>query len=176
MLNGFYVVADRFVQPSSPFGLEPLDIAIRELHPEFAKALGKEELHLDDMPEVPGEVRFGYAVGFPENMKRRLEEDRGYRISMPQCTVLAEINRKPDQRFTLHSQVHRKAIAYEQFSGMSGGPIFWSDENRFGIYGIVYEGGAKPSTDDDAEIYVFGELATPDTIRGWTAEVPELTF
>lgn len=59
---------------------------------------------------------------------------------------------------------------------MSGGPIFWSDEHQFGIYGIVYEGDAKPSTEDTAEIYVFGELATPDTIRGWIKEVPALTF
>jgi hypothetical protein len=176
MLNGFYVVHDRFVQPSPPFGSASPDVAIRELHPDFAKALGKEELHLDDMPDVPSEVRFGYAVGFPENLKQRLEEDRGYRISMPQCTVLAEINRQPDQRFTLHSQVRREAVAHERFSGMSGGPIFWSDEHQFGIYGIVYEGDAKPSTEDTAEIYVFGELATPDTIRGWIKEVPALTF
>jgi hypothetical protein len=27
-----------------------------------------------------------------------------------------------------------------------------------------------------AEIFVFGELATPDTIRGWIKEVPTLKF
>lgn len=176
MLNGFYVVQDRFVQPSPSLGSGTLDVAIRGLHPDFAKALGKEELHLDDMPAIPNEVRFGYAVGFPENLKRRLEEDRGHRISMPQCSVLAEINRPPDQRFTLHSQVRREAVAHEQFSGMSGGPIFWSDEDQFGIYGIVYERDAKISANDMAEIYVFGELATPDTIRGWIKEVPTLKF
>lgn len=176
MLNGFYVVHDRFIQPSPSFGSASLDVAIRELHPDFAKSLGKEELPLDDMPELTSEVRFGYAVGFPENLKRRLEEDGGYRISMPQCSVLAEINRQPNQRFTLYSQVRRESVAHEQFSGMSGGPIFWSDENRFGIYGIVYEGDAKSSSEDTADIYVFGELATPDTIRGWIKEVPALGF
>jgi hypothetical protein len=176
MLNGFYVVHDRFIQPSPSFGSASLDVAIRELHPDFAKSLGKEELPLDDMPELTSEVRFGYAVGFPENLKRRLEEDGGYRISMPQCSVLAEINRQPNQRFTLYSQVRRESVAHEQFSGMSGGPIFWSDENQFGIYGIVYEGDAKSSSEDTADIYVFGELATPDTIRGWIKEVPALGF
>lgn len=176
MLNGFYVVHDRFIQPSPSFGSASLDVAIRELHPDFAKALGKEELPLDEMPELTSEVRFGYAVGFPENLKRRLEEDGGYRISMPQCSVLAEINRQPNQRFTLYSQVRRESVAHEQFSGMSGGPIFWSDENRFGIFGIVYEGDAKSSSEDTADIYVFGELATPDTIRGWIKEVPALGF
>lgn len=176
MLNGFYVVHDRFIQPSPSFGSASLDVAIRELHPDFAKALGKEELPLDEMQELTSEVRFGYAVGFPENLKRCLEEDGGYRIAMPQCSVLAEINRQPNQRFTLYSQVRRESVAHEQFSGMSGGPIFWSDENRFGIYGIVYEGDAKTSSEDTADIYVFGELATPDTIRGWIKEVPALGF
>lgn len=176
MLNGFHVVHDRFVRPSPPFGSASLDVAIRELDPDFAKTLGKEELHLDDMPDVPNDVTFGYAVGFPENLKRRIEEDRGYRIAMPQCTVLAEINRQPDQRFTLHSQVRREAVTHERFSGMSGGPIFWSDDHYFGIYGIIYEGDAKSSTEDTAEVFVFGELASPDTIRGWIREVPALQF
>ncbi|MCI1193633.1 hypothetical protein MOJ79_17510 [Calidifontimicrobium sp. SYSU G02091] len=176
MLNGFYVVHDRFVRPSPSFGSSSLDVAIREMHPDFAKALGKEEIPLDELPAVPDDVRFGYAVGFPESAKRRREEDRGYRVSMPQCCVLAEIHRQPDQRFTLHSQVPREAVAYEQFSGMSGGPIFWSDEHQFGIYGIVYEGGSVPSSEDTAEIYIFGELATPNTIRGWIKEVPALKF
>jgi len=176
MLNGFYVVHDRFIQPLQPLGSPPLDIAIRELHPDFAKSLGKEELHIDDMSEAPGDISFGYAVGFPENLKRRLEEDHGYRISMPQCTVLVEINRQPNQRFALYSQVHRESVAYEQFSGMSGGPIFWSDDHKFGIYGIVYEGGVQASTEDKADIYVFGELATPDTIRSWIKEIPALKF
>jgi len=59
---------------------------------------------------------------------------------------------------------------------MSGGPIFWSDDHKFGIYGIVYEGGVQASTEDKADIYVFGELATPDTIRSWIKEIPALKF
>ena len=175
MLNGFYAVQDRFVRPSATFGQPALDVAIRELHPDFASALGKEELRLDDMPDTPQEVRFGYAVGFPENLKRQLEEDGGYRVAMPQCSVLAEISRKPDQRFALHSNLHREDVAHEHFSGMSGGPIFWSDASDFGIYGIVYEGDAKPATENTADVFVFGELATPETIRGWASQVPSIT-
>ncbi len=175
MLNGFYVVQDRFVRPSETIGQKCPDVAIREMHPDFARALGKEELNLDDMPETPMALNFGYAVGFPENLKRRLEEDGGYRIAMPQCSILAEINRQPDQRFTLNSNVKREEMANEDFSGMSGGPIFWSDASSFGIFGIVYEGNAMLATQDSAEVFIFGEFAVPETIRGWTTQVPLLT-
>jgi len=40
----------------------------------------------------------------------------------------------------------------------------------------VYEGGVQASTEDKADIYVFGELATPDTIRSWIKEIPALKF
>lgn len=175
MLNGFYVVQDRFIRPSETLGQQCPDVAIREMHSDFARALGKEELNLDAMPETPRDVSFGYAVGFPENLKRRLEEDGGYRVAMPQCSVLAEINRQPNQRFAIHSSVQREDVANENFSGMSGGPIFWSDASSFGIYGIVYEGNATLASPDSADIFIFGELATPETIRSWISQVPPLT-
>lgn len=175
MLNGFYVVLDRFVRPNPPFGAGALDIAIRELSPEFAKALGKEEIQLDGAPE-PAEIRFGYAVGFPENLKRRLDEKEGYRVAMPQCEVTAEIERQPERRFALFSQVRREDVAHEDFSGMSGGPIFWSEANRFGIYGIVYEGGVTSASEESAEIFVYGELGTPAVIREWIQQVNPLKF
>ncbi len=175
MLNGFYVVLDRFVRPNPPFGAGALDIAIRELSPEFAKALGKEQIQLDDAPD-PAEITFGYAVGFPENLKRRLDEKEGHRVAMPQCEVTAKIERQPERRFSLFSQVQRQDLAHEDFSGMSGGPIFWSEANRFGIYGIVYEGGVTSASKDFAEIFLYGELATPSVIRGWIQQVNPLKF
>lgn len=140
MLNGFNVVLDRFIQPDPPLGEKPPDIAIRELSPDFARALGKEEIDLDNAAE-PRDIRIGLAVGFPENLKRRLDEDDGYRVVMPQCEVTSELTHLSDRRFTLFSEVQSEAVKNKEFSGMSGGPIFWSSEDQFGIYGIVYEGG-----------------------------------
>lgn len=170
MLNGFYVVQDRFIRPKPPFGSGELDIAIRELSPEFAKALGKEEIQLDQVHE-PAKIQYGYAVGFPENLKRRLEEKDGYRVAMPHCVVLAEIERESDSRFVMFSQVGREDVAHKDFSGMSGGPIFWSEANHFGIYGIIYEGGVTSASKDLAEIFVYGELAKPKVIRDWIQQV-----
>jgi hypothetical protein len=53
MLNGFYIVTDRFVQAKGQFGENALDVAIRELHPGFIDRLGKRCIDLDVMPEPP---------------------------------------------------------------------------------------------------------------------------
>ena len=57
------------------------------------------------------------------------------------------------------------------YSGMSGGPIFWSTKDDYGILGIVYEGGAG---EENKSIYVYGEIATPDVIKDWIVQCPPL--
>lgn len=76
----------------------------------------------------------------------------------------------------MFSQVRREGVAHEDFCGMSGGPLFWSEANRFGIYGIVYEGGLTSASEEFAEIFVYGELATPAVIREWIQPVNPLIF
>ena len=66
-----------------------------------------------------------------------------------------------------------KPAADIAYSGMSGGPIFWSDDQEnFGLMGIVYEGGAG---DNGESIYVYGELAAASVVKQWLANVPRLT-
>lgn len=167
MLNGFYVVADKFVQPLGSYGEPEIDAAIREVRPDFVVHLGKEALDLDGMPEPPESMRHALAVGFPEKLKYHKFDDKpGYRVSMPQLEVLAELPGRPERRFLMFSELQKPAHDIE-YSGMSGGPIFWSTEDAYGIVGIVYEGG--PSEDLN-QIYVYGELATPDVLRGWIAQ------
>ncbi|WP_157959017.1 hypothetical protein [Salinicola endophyticus] len=47
MLNGFYVVQDRFFIPSADFGQPQPDIAIRELNAAFLETIEKEAIDLD---------------------------------------------------------------------------------------------------------------------------------
>lgn len=53
------------------------------------------------------------------------------------------------------------------FSGVSGGPIYWSTEDRYGILGIVYESAAGSGLLGEKAIHVLGELATPAVIENW---------
>lgn len=171
MLNGFHHVQDRFIQPTAQHGDGPPDIAIREINPDHIAHIGKRPLDLDALREPPEGIRHAYAVGFPESLKynKHDEGDRfGYRASIPQVEVLAELSRRPDRRFTMFSELAKPAADID-YSGMSGGPIFWSTEDEYGILGIVYEGGPG---EGNSSIYVYGELATPDVIRDWIAQCP----
>lgn len=168
MVNGFYVVGDRFIRPEQQFGDPPIDIAVRELDPEFVATIGKTPLSLDLPTHAPDDIEHGYAVGFPETMKyKKMEDHTGYRISMPQVEILAELQGVPTRRFTLFSELNGKPQQTD-YSGMSGGPIFWSTEDNYGILGILYEGGTSA---DERSVYVYGEVATPEVIKSWLREV-----
>lgn len=172
MVNGFYVVLDRFIRPQPQLGVPPIDIAIRELDPEFPEAIGKIPIDLDTNIDPPKHIGHGYAVGFPESTKyKKMEDQSGYRVSMPQVEILAEIEAMPVCRFTLYSELEQKP-AQTDYSGMSGGPIFWSTEEHYGMFGVIYEGGVGSELSDSKTIFVYGELATPEIIKGWIKQLP----
>jgi hypothetical protein len=168
MLAGFYLVLDRFVQPSDQFGEQPPDVAIRELKPEFVAHIGKSPLDLDASKEPPSDVAHALGVGFPESLKYNKNDGTGFhRVVMPQVEVLAELSGRPSRRFTMFSELEQPAPDID-YSGMSGGPIFWAEKNDYGILGIIYEGGAG---EENSTIYLFGELATPAVIKGWIEQI-----
>lgn len=173
MVNGFYVVLDRFIRPQPQFGDPLLDIAVRELNPDFPSTIGKVPIDLDMQLEAPQVFSYGYAVGFPEAMKFKKKEDLGgARISMPQLEILAEIDGLPTRRFTLYSELDRPPV-HADYSGMSGGPIFWSTESDYGVFGITYEGGVGSELSGGKNLYVYGELATPILIKEWLNQIPQ---
>jgi len=171
MVNGFYVVLDRFIKPKPDLGMSEIDIAIRELNPDHLIAIGKVPYDLDNNKEAPPKIDFGYAVGFPETMKKKVNENSlGHQISMPQVEILAEINGMPNNRFSLNSELPERPVQ-EDYSGMSGGPIFWSTEHEYGIFGIIYEGGIGSVLAEGKSVHIYGEHAQRDEIIKWISQV-----
>jgi hypothetical protein len=171
MVNGFYVVLDRFVKPSSDFGLPDVNIAIREINGEHVMAIGKVPYDLDSEAIAPSNINLGYAVGFPEALKKKVNIDSfGHQISMPQVEILAELNGMPGNRFSLNSELPERP-EQEDYSGMSGGPIFWSTENDYGIFGIIYEGGIGSTLSDGKSVHIYGEKAGKQEIVNWISQV-----
>lgn len=119
---------------------------------------------------LPQRISYGYAIGHPETMKYRIQENTGFRVSMPQVEILAELQAVPTGRFTMFSEIDNIPENID-YSGMSGGPIFWSTSEHYGMLGIIYEGG-KGAELSNKSIYVFGELATAEVIKEWIAQVP----
>jgi hypothetical protein len=61
-------------------------------------------------------------------------------------------------------------------SGLSGGPVYWSNEDRYGLVGIVYEANdVSGNVSEDAafgdipRIQVYCELVTQERFQGWLA-------
>lgn len=170
-----YIVIDSFIQPISSTEYHDLDIGIRQVRNDFVMALGKEPIDIDNST-LPDNIEFGFAVGFPENLKyekNNVPLTSKKIISLPTVAILAEINKKPNSRFTMFSEFD-KAQGYETYSGMSGGPIFWSSENDYGIYGIMYEANPSEFADPGKAIMIAGELATPEIIKSWISQISEL--
>jgi hypothetical protein len=63
----------------------------------------------------------------------------------------------------------------EELSGMSGGPVFWSDEERYGLLGFVKEaptvvasGGGEELT-DKPRVQIMCQRASYADLERWTA-------
>ena len=174
MLNGFYTIVNRFYQPTANFGQPRPDIGIREVRGDFITHLGKTAINVETIVSPGKELDFAYAVGFPTNLKysKDIQKDflKNKQIVMPHIQVLAELN-NPDvtQRFTMHSESDDK-LEVKSFSGASGGPIFWSNEDQFGLIGIIYESITGTIIASDKTIHISAECANKDEVIRWITE------
>jgi hypothetical protein len=171
IVNGTYAVIDRFVRPLPEFGQPRPDIAIREIDPEYIEKIGKAPIKLESLPEIPDDLNHAIAIGFPTKLKNKKEVNAvSHRISMPHLSIVAELNGgRPTQQFSMFSELEEEPDVID-YSGTSGGPIYWSAEENCGIIGIIYESAAGSELFGQKNIQVSGELATPAIIKNWIQE------
>jgi hypothetical protein len=169
MVNGFNYIENSFKKVNSNGVNTKIDIAIRELNPNLLQAIGKIPFDLDQINEYKS-IKYGYAVGFPETLIYKKEVEGGTVISMPQCEILAEINEIPNERFSIHN-AFEDIPDITNFSGMSGGPIYWCDGENYGIMGIAKEAGTGGELTEEKGIFVFGEYASPEEIKHWISQI-----
>lgn len=159
-----------FFQPSS-FIEDSLDIGIAEISKDDFEPLGKKALNISNQVDIET-IEYGLAVGFPEQLVYlRERNEQGDIWSLPQAAILAEIDYMPSSRFNIQSSLPRPHD-YESYSGMSGGPVFWSNGESFGIFGIAGEVNTYEQYQREA-ISVSCELATPQLIIDWINEYNE---
>jgi hypothetical protein len=116
------------------------DIALRQIDDELPAHIGKEafELHKEARPNYP--VTHAMAVGFPTAAKTNRDEPIGTRLAMPCVQAVAEGVGTPESadRLQFFSEIETKP-EIGSLSGMSGGPVFWSDGDKFGLLGFVVQ-------------------------------------
>jgi hypothetical protein len=170
--DGTYGIADNFRRPSAPFGSNKQpDIAVGRLPEDFAAKLGKRYYSLQ--PEAghrPNPLQYAIAFGLPTEEKENMYEGAGYRVAMPCAHAVAE-GIGGDTQF-LSVLNHEPKIGH--LSGMSGGPVFWSTADHFGLLGIIYEGNRTGAAEDfiqSPRIHFFVDRCDYDEFSRWVAEL-----
>jgi hypothetical protein len=170
--DGTYGVEDTFQRPSALFGRnnQP-DIAVAKLPGDFPTKIGKRYFLLQ--PETghrPNPLQYAMAFGFPSEEKENLYEGTGYRVAMPCAHAVAEgMGGETQFLSTLNDE---PKIGH--LSGMSGGPVFWSTADHFGLLGIIYEGSRTSATDDfiqSPRIHFFVDRCDHGEFSRWVAEL-----
>jgi len=170
--DGTYVLGDEFHIPSSPAGSHVgLDIAIARIPKDFPGQMGKRFLKLSEVNDQrPIPLKYAIAVGFPTGDKTQEYGPDGYRVAMPCVQATAESVGSERQFLSILSD----APATGHLSGISGGPVFWSTADHFGLVGFVYEGDQTGPADDMIErprVRFFVETCDYHEFARWTEEL-----
>jgi hypothetical protein len=102
--------------------------------------VGKEAFVLLPRAEPLFPIINAAAVGFPTASKTMRMEADGAHLAMDCVCAIAEGIGSPEHadQVQFYSELGSK-VSVSSLSGISGGPVFWSDEERLGLLGIVKE-------------------------------------
>ena len=150
---------------------------IKEVH--FPKK-GKSAINLDAWSDPCWEeIEFPSAFGYPTEHKTQSTKF----VESPLIHVTAEVTRTlspHDSSFLLASTLDNEHGYF--FSGMSGGPVFYANEDgEITLIGIVYEGAPGSSKEWQArdeqafltnnDIQIRAHIITPDIFQSWLKQV-----
>lgn len=170
-LNQFHFYYELTPVPPASDGGEP-DVAIARVDRNVITRLGRMPLVFADKKELP---ETGIACGYPEQ-QRTLTAGEHLSTLAPKfvaCTATLQITGKGDLLLQDEISDHN---GVDNLSGMSGGPILWSDHRRFGLAGIVYEGsdiqGGEGRLVEGSGIWIRGERITAEKLDRWLPHIP----
>ncbi len=126
---------EAFKQPCAPLpSIAAPDLAVISIDPSLLRFLKKTPVPLERQPDSA--ASHGIAVGYPTNLKYRVSLCGGYFVASPCVHVVAEHASAPGPHITLYSEL--TAIPkVTSLSGISGGPIFWTSADNYGLLGIT---------------------------------------
>lgn len=135
MIGGPFIRAPREYPFSDP------DVAICPVHEDLPARIGKVAFEVLPSGDATWPVSHAIGFGFPTLEKRDVEDDAGsLRMGLSCVHVVAEGLSSPgtSDQIQFHSELIEKP-SVRSLSGMSGGPVFWSDGNRHGLVGLIKE-------------------------------------
>jgi len=169
---------NKFIFPA--FKYRKTDIAICELRLDFLKAIEKEPIIIEVCPhDCLEKITHAFAFGFPEETVTQKEiKETGHRWVMPCIFALAENraegNIEENSRIYLYSELN-KELCIKDLSGLSGGPVYWSNEKGYGILAIVSHASTPALTPESIankhKISILAEIITKNRFVEWIRDL-----
>jgi hypothetical protein len=168
-----HALSDRFVRPPAGLiGKQP-DVAIRKIRPELPGHIGKESFVLTDA-EQPAVLPYALAVGYPTTRKTKQMEDS--ETAMECSWAAAEgVSTGYGDQVQFYSEIAR-CPEIVSLSGMSGGPVFWSDGTKYGLTGIVKQAMSNEESEGTIsgpapKVHFICQRFTAHEFACWTKEL-----
>jgi S1-C subfamily serine protease len=131
-----HTLFDRFKQPPAGLIGKTPDVAIMKIDSGLPSHLGKEAFPLGEAAQ-PTIFPYALAVGYPTGRKSKRTDAEGRQIALECCQAVAEgVSTGHGDQVQFYSEITGQPEV-TSLSGMSGGPVFWSDGNAYGLVGIV---------------------------------------
>lgn len=159
------------------------DIAIGRISDRKLAQIGREVIDLDKVipdREHWSEHAGAIATGYPEQNRRSVPADRNLaKMAISTVIAISPFERVSEYKLTMFYELDEEPIA-DNLSGMSGGPILWSDEASWGLIGIVKKGrdiksGSSRNKDsfiDGHAIWIDGEPLSKALFEKWISVIP----
>ena len=151
-----------------------LDIAIARVNYSSIKRLGRKPITLTSKKILP---ETGVASGYPEE-QRVLKKGKNISTFSPKFVTCAATLQE-----SMNGELYMEDLIaghndVDVLSGMSGGPIIWSNSKHFGLAGIIKSGydiqPKKNGFTDENSVFIHAEKVTPALFDKWLKQVPPL--
>jgi hypothetical protein len=178
-----HINAKFYKAPGDTFTNSFPDAAVARISPEKLAQTGKQAIAMERATIAPENWSVnagGIAAGYPERSRRALPAVSPLQnMGVAVVVAVAPFERISDQMITMYYELENPPEA-DNLSGMSGGPILWTEEEAWALVGIVKKGRdmqLDPSRNADSfltkpVIWIDGEPISKAILESWIAEIP----
>lgn len=159
------------------------DIAAARIERKKFNSIGRTALPLNSVPDTQfflNDNITGLAIGYAEEARKIANEnDSKTSMVISAVQIFAPLTNVKEESVTLYAELDHIPEA-DNLSGMSGGPILWSDENNWGLIGIIKKGhdlksksqGVGNAISNNPNIWVDGVRISSPELVDWLRELP----
>ncbi len=154
------------------------DVAIAKISSQKFSQIGRQALPVGDLPnDLLNSKEFScIAQGYPE-LSRNIKNQN--MLSVSAATALAPCIQMSNGDFTMQAELSSPPnMNNGNLSGMSGGPVLWSADDRWGLLGIVKRGrdlhqnSSKTSVFSGSVIWIDGLMLTEQLLLDLIRKIP----